>query len=100
METIEECEGFIADSEELAEAYRGILHFGTMNPAIYRDWPLTLNLNTTTFPSFTIQDLRHNLKYPFMQEKKASSADIRLFVRDFLDGKVEPVTKSEAVPEM
>jgi protein disulfide-isomerase A1 len=57
-----------------------------------------LNLATDSFPSFAIQETVKNEKYPF-EGNKLTEKKIGAFVKDFVEGKLEPSIKSEPIPE-
>lgn len=58
-----------------------------------------LNLDTSKWPAFAIQNTETNAKFPYDQDKKIVEKDIAQFVQDVLDGKIEPSIKSEPIPE-
>jgi protein disulfide-isomerase A1 len=59
------------------------------------------NLNMQEdFPLFAIHDLESNKKYGIDQSKPLESNDITQFVQKFKAGKLEPIVKSEPIPEV
>ncbi|PUU77075.1 thioredoxin-like domain-domain-containing protein [Tuber borchii] len=82
----------------LAQEYKGKINFATIDAVAYGAHAANLNLETK-WPAFAIQDTTKNLKYPFDQEKEITEASLAEFVKDFVEGKVDPSIKSEPVPE-
>lgn len=51
------------------------------------------------FPLFVIHDLESNKKYGIDQSKELDNNDIPQFVQKFKAGKLDPIVKSEPIPE-
>ncbi len=83
----------------IAEKYKGKVNFGTLDAKSFGAHAGNLNLKTDKFPSFAIQDIKNNKKFPFDQETEITHDAIAKFVDDFSAGKIEPSVKSEPVPE-
>lgn len=81
----------------VAEIYKGKVNFATIDAKAFGAHAANLNLPVDKFPSFAIQETVKEEKYPFDGEitEKAISA----FVKDFVDGKIQPSVKSEPIPE-
>ena len=82
----------------MAEKYKGVINFATIDAKAYGGHAGNLNLPTDKFPSFAIQETVKNEKYPF-ESNTLTENDIGAFVKDFVDGKLEPSIKSEPIPE-
>lgn len=85
--------------KSVAEKHKGKVNFGTIDAKSFGAHAGNLNLKTDKFPSFAIQDIEGNKKFPFDQEKEVNEKNIAKFVDDYVAGKVEPSIKSEPIPE-
>ncbi|KAF7548564.1 hypothetical protein G7046_g8627 [Stylonectria norvegica] len=83
----------------IAEKFKGKVNFATIDAKAFGAHAGNLNLKTDKFPSFAIQEITKNLKFPFDQEKEITHDEIAKFVDDFVAGKIEPSIKSEPIPE-
>lgn len=83
----------------LAEQYKGVVNFATIDAKSFGAHAGNLNLKVDSFPAFAIQEIVKNQKFPFDQEKKITLTEITTFVKSFVDGKLEPSIKSEPIPE-
>ncbi|KFY49675.1 hypothetical protein V496_09872 [Pseudogymnoascus sp. VKM F-4515 (FW-2607)] len=83
----------------LAEQYKGVVNFATIDAKSFGAHAGNLNLKADSFPAFAIQEVVKNQKFPFDQEKKITLAEITTFVKSFVDGSLEPSIKSEPIPE-
>lgn len=99
-ETPEEREELNKALKPVAEEYKGKVNFGTIDAKTFGAHAANLNLKTDKFPSFAIQLIEKNQKFPFDQEKEITKDNIAKFVKDFVGGKIEPSIKSEPVPEV
>lgn len=84
--------------KKLAKKYRGEVNFVGLNAAQFGMHAQNLNMKEE-FPLFVIHDLEANKKYGIDQEKPLDNNDITQFVQKFKAGKLEPIIKSEPVPE-
>ncbi|KAJ3046905.1 protein disulfide-isomerase precursor [Rhizophlyctis rosea] len=84
--------------EPLAKAYKGKINFVYLDATKYGAHGKNLNLKES-WPAFALSEPKKNLKYPFDQEAKMEAGVVEAFVKSFVDGKLEPSLKSEAVPE-
>lgn len=98
-ETPEEREQLATDFKTVAEKYRGKINIATIDAKAFGAHAGNLNLEAEKFPAFAIQDTLTNAKYPYDQTKAVNAKDIAQFVKDVLDGKIEPSIKSEPIPE-
>ena len=83
----------------IAQEYKGVVNFATIDAKAFGAHAGNLNLKTDKFPAFAIQETVKNLKFPYDQDKKITHDDIKKFVEDYVTGKVEPSIKSEPIPE-
>lgn len=98
-ETSEERESLSKELKPVSEEHRGKVNFATIDAKTFGAHAGNLNLKTDKFPSFAIQDIANNKKYPFDQEKEVTHKNIAKFVTDYVNGKIEPSVKSEPIPE-
>ncbi|OBT72261.1 hypothetical protein VF21_08178 [Pseudogymnoascus sp. 05NY08] len=99
-ETAEERTELAELLKPLAEQYKGVVNFATIDAKSFGAHAGNLNLKVDSFPAFAIQEVAKNQKFPFDQENKITLADITTFVKSFVDGKLEPSIKSEPIPEV
>lgn len=83
----------------LAEKFKGKINFATIDAKAFGAHAGNLNLKTDKFPSFAIQHIEKNQKFPYDQEAEITLDLITKFVEDFDAGKIEPSIKSEPIPE-
>ncbi|KAJ3210025.1 protein disulfide-isomerase precursor [Dinochytrium kinnereticum] len=84
--------------ESVAKSAKGKINFVYIDAIKFGSHAKNLNLEAT-WPALAIQEPESGLKYPFDQEKELKTEDVQKWVDAYLDGKVEPSLKSEAVPE-
>jgi len=65
----------------------------------FGDHAKSLNLAESVWPSFVIQDLGNQLKYPVDQKTEITTAVVKDWVELFIAGTLEPTLKSQPVPE-
>ncbi|KAL6947396.1 hypothetical protein ACO0QE_002279 [Hanseniaspora vineae] len=96
--------------EKLGKEYRGVMNFAGLDASKFGRHAENLNMKQQ-FPFFSIHNISSDLKYGTAQlpdEKfvegetkiKISEKAIAQFVEKFLDGKLEPIIKSEEIPEV
>jgi len=83
----------------VATKHKGVVNIATIDAKLYGSHAGNLNLPSDKFPSFAIQDIKANTKYPFDIESEITEKSIGDFVQQFVDGKVQPSVKSEPIPE-
>lgn len=107
--TPEEREEYEPHFVALAKKYRGKVNFAGLDASKFGRHAENLN-HKQQFPLFAIHDTVKDLKYGLPQlsdedfaalEKplKLATKDIEKFVKDFLDEAVDPIVKSEEIPE-
>ncbi|KAH9938155.1 thioredoxin-like protein [Fomitopsis serialis] len=70
----------------------------TVAAKYHSDINFALNLVEPKWPSFVIQDIQKQLKYPYDQSKEVTPEAVETMVQQFLDGKLVPQLKSQPVP--
>ncbi|KAI0638183.1 protein disulfide isomerase [Trametes polyzona] len=83
----------------IAQKYRGKVNFVWIDAIKFGDHARALNLNEAKWPSFVVQDLQKQLKYPYDQDKEITAEALDQMFEQFLDGKLEPQLKSQPIPE-
>lgn len=92
-------EEYIDLVKPIAAKYKGKVNFVWIDAVQFGDHAKALNLNEPKWPSFVVQDLPKQLKYPYDQSHELEAASIEALVEGFLDGKIEPSLKSQPIPE-
>ena len=92
--------GHIESIKPIAAMFREKLNFVCIDAIKFGDHAKALNLAEPKWPSFVVQDLNKQLKYPFQQSESPDPEEIKRFIEDFLAGKLEPQLKSQAIPEV
>ncbi|KIP03072.1 hypothetical protein PHLGIDRAFT_95218 [Phlebiopsis gigantea 11061_1 CR5-6] len=82
----------------IAAKYKGKLNFVWIDAVQFGDHAKALNLQEAKWPSFVVQDLSNQLKYPFDQSAELTESSIGKLVEAYLDGKLEPSLKSQPIP--
>jgi protein disulfide-isomerase A1 len=98
-ETAEEREKFAEEFRPIAEKHRGAINVVTLDAKLFGAHASNLNLEPEKFPAFAIQETTKNSKFPYDQTKKLDAKEVGKFIKNVLDGKVEPSIKSEPIPE-
>jgi protein disulfide-isomerase A1 len=83
----------------VAALHKGHVNFVWIDAIKFGDHAKGLNLDEAKWPSFVIQDLKKQLKYPYEQGKEIETKVISDMVQEYRDGKLLPHLKSAAVPE-
>lgn len=98
-ETPEERTQLADEIRPVAQKYKGVINFATIDAKAFGAHAGNLNLETDKFPAFAIQETVKNQKFPYDQNKKMTKEDIGAFVEDVVGGKIQPSVKSEPTPE-
>lgn len=85
--------------QKLARKYRGKINFAGLDAAKFGVHAKNLNMEEK-FPLFVIHDIKENLKYGISQDVELDNDKIPDFVADFVAGKLDPIVKSEPIPEV
>lgn len=83
----------------VAARYKDKVNFVWIDAIQYGDHAKALNLHEPKWPSFVVQDLQKQLKYPFDQEKEITTDALDAQIAQFIAGKLEPSLKSEPIPD-
>lgn len=83
----------------VAARYQSKVNFVWIDAVQFGDHAKALNLAEPKWPSFVIQDLQKQLKYPYDQDKAVEPEAISALVADYIDGKLLPTLKSQPIPE-
>lgn len=96
--TPEERADFESTIVKLAKEFRGEINFVGLDGSKYGRHAENLNIEAE-FPAFAIHDLETNKKYAVSQKEKLTKKELEKFLKSYKKGEVEPITKSEDVPE-
>ncbi|KAG1755646.1 thioredoxin-like protein [Suillus lakei] len=80
-------------------AYLAKINFVWIDATKFGDHAKALNLAEPKWPSFVIQSLDDQLKYPYDQSKPVEAEAVSAMVAEYLDGKLLPKLKSQPIPE-
>jgi len=97
--TDEKFDDHIAAFKPVAAKYHGKVNFVWIDATKFSDHAKALNLPEPKWPSFVIQNLDHQLKYPYDQSKPLEAEAVSTMVAEYLDGKLTPKLKSQPIPE-
>ncbi|KAI5124827.1 hypothetical protein M0805_005457 [Coniferiporia weirii] len=97
--TDEKKEEHIAALRPIAAKNKGKANFVWIDAIKFGDHAKSLNLPEAKWPSFVVQDLSKQLKYPLSQAKDVTPEAVEEWVSSYLAGELQPELKSEAVPE-
>ncbi|KAG2348955.1 protein disulfide isomerase [Suillus weaverae] len=97
--TDEKSEETIAVLKPVAAKYRSEMNFVWIDATKFGEHAKALNLAEPKWPSFVIQKLEDQLKYPYDQNKPVEAEAISAMVGDYLAGKLLPKLKSQPIPE-
>lgn len=89
----------IAALKPVAAKYRGEIHFVWIDATKFGDHAKALNLAEPKWPSFVIQRLEDQLKYPYDQSKPVEAEAVSTMVGEYLAGTLLPTLKSQPIPE-
>jgi protein disulfide-isomerase A1 len=95
----EKHEEHIAAIKPIAAEHKGKLNFVWIDAVKFGDHAKALNLQEAQWPSFVIQDITQQLKYPLDQSTAVTPERIVTMVEHFNSGKLEPSLKSQPIPE-
>ncbi|OBZ70429.1 Protein disulfide-isomerase [Grifola frondosa] len=90
---------YIAEIKPVAAKYKGKINFVWIDAVKFGDHARALNLNEEKWPSFVVQDLSKQLKYPYDQSLEVKADAVDEMLSQFLDGKLEPQLKSQPIPD-
>jgi protein disulfide-isomerase A1 len=94
----EKHEEHIAAIKPIAADHKGKLNFVWIDAIKFGDHAKALNLQEAQWPSFVIQDLTQQLKYPLDQATPVTPERVVEMLELFHGGKLEPQLKSQPIP--
>ncbi|KAJ7682759.1 thioredoxin-like domain-containing protein [Mycena polygramma] len=97
--TSEHKEAEIATVKPIASKYKSKMNFVWIDAIKFGDHAKALNLAEVKWPSFVIQNVQKQLKFPYDQSKEVDAAGVEAWVKQYLDGELKPQLKSEPIPE-
>lgn len=83
----------------IATEFKDKMNFVWIDARKFADHGKALNLHEAKWPSFVIQDLKTQLKYPMEQNGAVDSAAAKTMVQQYLSGALSPSLKSAPIPE-
>ncbi|KAG2141741.1 thioredoxin-like protein [Suillus bovinus] len=89
----------IAALKPVAAKYRGKVNFVWLDATKFGDHAKALNLAEPKWPSFVIQNIEEQLKYPYDQNKPLEAEAVSAMVGEYLAGTLPPKLKSQPIPE-
>lgn len=97
--TTEQKEAQIASIKTVAQKFKSKMNFVWIDAVKFGDHAKALNLQEAKWPSFVIQNVEKQLKYPFDQSKDVTPEGAAAWVEQYLEEKLEPSLKSQPIPE-
>jgi len=97
--TDEKKDEYINALKPVAEEFKSKVNFVWIDAIKFGDHAKALNLQESKWPSFVVQDLVQQLKYPFDQSKEVTAAAASEWVSAFVKGELQPQLKSQPIPE-
>lgn len=89
----------IAALKPVATKHHSKINFVWIDATKFGEHAKSLNLLEPKWPSFVIQNLEHQHKFPYDQNKPLEVEAVSTMVADYLDGKLIPKLKSQPIPE-
>jgi len=97
--TSETKDEYIERVRTVALEHKGKINFVWIDAIKFGDHAKALNLPESVWPSFILQDLGNQLKYPIDQKTEITTAVVKDWVESFVAGSLEPTLKSQPIPE-
>jgi len=97
--SLDDKEDHINALKPIAAKYKSKVNFVWIDAVKFSDHGKALNLVEAKWPSFVIQDLGKQLKYPYDQSKEVHAEGVGAWVEQFIAGELQPQLKSQPVPE-
>lgn len=94
-----ESKEYIEQVRAVAVEYKNKINFVWIDAIKFGDHAKSLNLAESVWPSFVIQDLGKQLKYPVEQHTEITTAVVKDWVDSFISGTLQPTLKSQPIPE-
>ena len=96
--TSEKKEEQLAMLKPIAAKYKSKMNFVWIDAIKFGDHAKALNLQESKWPSFVIQNVEKQLKFPYDQSTDVTPEGVSDWVEKYLDGKLEPSLKSQPIP--
>jgi protein disulfide-isomerase A1 len=90
---------YIERVRTVALEHKDKINFVWIDAIKFGDHAKALNLAESAWPSFVIQDLEKQLKYPIEQNTEITTAVVKDWVDSFASGTLQPTLKSQPIPE-
>ena len=90
---------YIERVRAVALDHKAKVNFVWIDAIKFGDHAKALNLPESIWPSFVIQDLVNQLKYPVDQKTEITTVMVKNLIESFVAGTLEPTLKSQPVPE-
>jgi protein disulfide-isomerase A1 len=90
---------YIERVRTVALEHKDRINFVWIDAIKFGDHAKALNLPESTWPSFVIQDLEKQLKYPIEQNTEITTVVVKGWVDSFISGTLHPTLKSQPIPE-
>jgi len=97
--TSESKDEYIERVRAVAVEHKDEINFVWIDAIKFGDHAKALNLAESVWPSFVIQDLGKQLKYPLEQQTEITTAVVKDWVHSFISGTLQPILKSQPIPE-
>lgn len=97
--SVENKDEIIASVRPVAQEFKSKVNFVWIDAIKFGDHAKALNLQEPKWPSFVIQDVKQQLKYPYDQTKEVTAESVRDWTKKFVTGELEPELKSQPIPE-
>jgi len=90
----------LAAFKPIAKKHHEHINFVWIDAIKFGDHAKALNLHEPIWPSFVIQELSKQLKFPYDQSKSVEPERIDQMIEAFKAGELEPQLKSQPIPEV
>ena len=97
--TSEDKDAHITAIRPVAQKYKSKVNFVWIDAVKFSDHGKALNLQESKWPSFVIQDLQKQLKFPLDQSPEFTVTAVDAWVEKYVSGELEPSLKSQPIPE-
>jgi len=97
--TSETKDEYIERVRAVALEHKAKINFVWIDAIKFGDHAKALNLVEATWPSFVIQDLEKQLKYPLEQTTEVTTDAVKGWINSFVAGDLQPTLKSQPIPE-
>ncbi|PWN48842.1 hypothetical protein IE53DRAFT_333008 [Violaceomyces palustris] len=92
-------EAQVESLKSVAKVFKGKVNFVWVDAVKFANHAKALNIQGDSWPSFAIQDIENNLKYPLEDVSSDVPGKVSSFVAKYVAGDLKPSIKSEPVPK-